>query len=127
MYDCVRKYSICTILTFTVSIYSNLAEQKVEVNPICVVYVQQLGSSEWVEYCSTNTIWNDPDPNFETKIAMPFQFGEKQPLKFEIYDYSFMGSNWKENSLGYVICNLAQIIRDAGSGKVRSISSIFRH
>lgn len=99
--------------------YRNLVGSDVfsKSDPMCVVYTQPLGSSRWTEYRRTETITDDHNPNFATKVIIPYRFEEQQPLKFEIYDVDSNRSNLSDHDfLGSAICSLGQII---SGGKVK--------
>jgi hypothetical protein len=83
---------------------------------MCVTYIKPFGESRWVEYHRTEVIYNNHDPDFASKVQIPYRFEEQQPLKFEIYDVDSSSSNLEEHDLlGVAACSLGQII---SSGKV---------
>nr|CAD7568617.1 unnamed protein product [Timema californicum] len=86
-------------------------------DPMVVTYVRPFGETRWVEYHRTEAIDNTHDPDFASKILIPYRFEEQQPLKFEVYDIDSSSSNLSDHDfLGAATCNLAQII---SSGKVQ--------
>nr|CAD7440228.1 unnamed protein product [Timema bartmani]CAD7451996.1 unnamed protein product [Timema tahoe] len=86
-------------------------------DPMVVTYVRPFGETRWVEYHRTEAIDNTHDPDFASKILIPYRFEEQQPLKFEVYDIDSLSSNLSDHDfLGAATCNLAQII---SSGKVQ--------
>nr|CAD7433582.1 unnamed protein product [Timema monikensis] len=86
-------------------------------DPMVVTYVRPFGETRWVEYHRTEAIDNTHDPDFASKILIPYRFEEQQPLKFEVYDIDSLSSNLSDHDfLGAATCTLAQII---SSGKVQ--------
>ena len=86
---------------------------------MCVTYVQSLGCSQWIEYHRTETIRDNHDPIFASKILIQYRFEEQQPLKFEIYDIDGDCSNLRDHDfLGFASCNLAQIISNSKVSRV---------
>jgi len=85
-------------------------------DPMCVTYIQPFGESRWVEFHRTECIENTHEPDFASKVQMPYRFEEQQLLKFEVYDIDSSSSNLEDHDfLGVAACNLGQII---SSGKV---------
>lgn len=83
--------------------------------------MQPSGSTRWIERGRTETSQNNRDPDFKTKIVIPFGFWEQKFIKFEIYN-SEVSNSGETNSLGFAICNLSQILY-AGRGKVSIVRS----
>ncbi len=83
---------------------------------MCVTYIQPFGVNQWQEYHRTETIQDNHNPDFVSKVHLPYKFEEQQPLKFEIYDVDSNSRNLENHDFsGFAVCNLAQII---SSGKV---------
>lgn len=55
-------------------------------DPICITYVQLFGQKKWTEFHRTETVKDNEDPDFLSKVLISYSFEEKQPLLFEIYD-----------------------------------------
>lgn len=90
-------------------------------DPMCVTYIQPFGSSEWKEYHRTEAIRDNHNPDFASKVLLPYRFEEQQPLKFELYDIDSNSRNLRDHDfLGFVVCNLGQIV---SSGKVSACRS----
>ncbi|KAK6635208.1 hypothetical protein RUM44_000459 [Polyplax serrata] len=86
-------------------------------DPMCVTFVQPFGEKRWVEYHRTECISNDHDPDFLSKVTIPYRFEEHQNLKFEIYDVDSESSNLSNHDfLGMAQCSLGQIV---SSGNVK--------
>jgi hypothetical protein len=69
-----------------------------------------------MEFHRTEVIYNTHEPDFASKVQMPYRFEEQQLLKFEIYDVDSSNPNLEEHDfLGVATCSLGQII---SSGKV---------
>lgn len=86
-------------------------------DPMCVTYIQPFGTTRWLEYHRTETIPDNHDPDFVSKVIIQYKFEEQQPLKFEIYDIDTNSTNLENHDfLGSAVCNLGQII---SNGKVK--------
>lgn len=85
-------------------------------DPMCVTFIQPFGNSEWQEYHRTETIQDHHNPDFVSKVVLPFRFEEQQPIKFEIYDVDSSSHHLSAHDfLGSAVCNLGQIV---SKGKV---------
>lgn len=90
-------------------------------DPFCVTYTQPFGTQEWIEYHRTETIQNNHNPDFVSKITLPYRFEEQQPLKFEIYDSDSTARRLSDHDfLGFTTCTLAQIV--SSGGKVSKVT-----
>lgn len=82
-------------------------------DPLCVTYVQPFGQKKWIEFHRTETVEDNQDPNFVSKVFISYRFEEKQPLLFEIYDadsknkelsaHDFLGTI--TTTLGHLVAN----------------------
>jgi hypothetical protein len=90
------------------------------ISSMCKTYVQLADGNnppQWIEYHRTETILNNRDPNFKTKLVIPFEFGAQQLVKFEIYGIDSDAENLNEELLGSATCSVAQLVFK-GRGKV---------
>ncbi|XP_077983479.1 copine-8-like isoform X2 [Glandiceps talaboti] len=79
-------------------------------DPICVMYVQKVGSDKFVEYGRTEIIWDNLNPDFVEKFSLDYFFEERQELKFELYDVDSNTDDLsKHDFLGDVQCSLGEI------------------
>ncbi|KAK7598196.1 hypothetical protein V9T40_006431 [Parthenolecanium corni] len=86
-------------------------------DPMCVTFIQPFGTTEWQEFHRTETIQDNHNPDFVSKIVLPYKFEEQQPIKFEIYDVDSTSQRLSDHDfLGFAVCNLGQIV---SKGKVK--------
>ncbi|XP_070574911.1 copine-8-like isoform X2 [Ptychodera flava] len=79
-------------------------------DPICVMYIQKVGSNKFTEYGRTEIIWNNLNPDFVTKFSLDYFFEERQELKFELYDVDAKSDDLsKHDFLGEVQCSLGEV------------------
>lgn len=101
------------MLTVFNYIYSGLSgtDALSKSDPMCVTYVQQFGKNQWTEFHRTETVKNNEDPNFVSKVLISYRFEEKQPLMFEIYDSDSKTKDLSAHDfLGTVITTLGQLV-----------------
>lgn len=80
-------------------------------DPMCVTYVQPFGQKKWIEFHRTETVKNNQDPNFVSKVMVSYRFEEKQPLLFEIYDTDSKDKDLSSHDfLGTFTTNLGQLV-----------------
>lgn len=85
-------------------------------DPICVVYcMTHKGQAEietYMEIGRTEIIYNNLNPQWNTKIQMDYFFESKQQLRFEIYDIDNNKTNnlARQDFLGSCECHLADIV-----------------
>lgn len=85
-------------------------------DPMCVTYIQPFGTSNWQEFHRTETVQDNHNPDFVSKVVLPYKFEEQQPIKFEIYDVDSTSPRLSDHDfLGFTVCNLGQIV---SKGKV---------
>ncbi|CAB4064868.1 Copine-8 [Lepeophtheirus salmonis] len=65
-------------------------------DPLCLVYIQPFGSREWVNIARTETIYNDLNPNFTTKVEIMYFFEQRQILNFRVYDEDSGSTNLED-------------------------------
>ncbi|XP_035595291.1 copine-9-like [Oncorhynchus keta] len=94
-------------------------------DPVVVLYVQGIGTKEWMEFGRTEVIDNTLNPNFVRKFFLDFFFEEKQNLRFDVYNVDSRSSNIsKFDFLGQTFCTLGEIIGSAGGRLEKSLSGI---
>lgn len=82
-------------------------------DPMCVTFIQPFGQKNWIEFHRTETVKNNEDPNFVSKVLISYNFEEKQPLMFEIYDTDSKDKNLSTHdfigtyttTLGHLVAN----------------------
>ncbi|KAK7085469.1 Copine-9 [Halocaridina rubra] len=80
-------------------------------DPICVVFYQPFGSTQWAELKRTECIDNTLNPDFATKIPITYHFEEQQHLKFQFYDIDSNSPSLDNHDfLGEYECTLAQLV-----------------
>lgn len=80
-------------------------------DPMCVTYVQPFGQKNWVEFHRTETVKNNQDPNFVSKVLISYRFEEKQPLLFEVYDTDSKDKDLSAHDfLGTITIPLGQLV-----------------
>ncbi|ESN89865.1 hypothetical protein HELRODRAFT_91316 [Helobdella robusta] len=80
-------------------------------DPLCVLFMKQLASTEYREIGRTEVIWNTLNPDFVKKFVLDYFFEESQKLKFELYDVDSMSTDLsKHDFLGRMECTLAEIV-----------------
>ena len=80
-------------------------------DPMCVVFIKQLGSNRWVEFGRTETVMNSLNPEFSRKFLINYFFEQRQHLKFEIYDIDSKNPVLDEHDfLGRAECTLAEVV-----------------
>lgn len=80
-------------------------------DPMCVTYVQPFGQNKWVEFHRTETVKNNQDPNFVSKVLISYRFEEKQPLLFEVYDTDSKDKDLSTHDfLGTITIPLGQLV-----------------
>lgn len=80
-------------------------------DPMCVTYVQPFGQNKWIEFHRTESVKNNQDPNFVSKVMISYKFEEKQPLLFEIYDTDSKDKDLSAHDfLGTITTTLGQLI-----------------
>ncbi|XP_050440402.1 copine-8-like [Adelges cooleyi] len=80
-------------------------------DPMCVTYVQPFGQRKWVEYHRTETVKNNQDPNFVSKVLIGYRFEEQQPILFEIYDSDSKDKDLSAHDfLGTITITLGQLV-----------------
>uniref|UniRef100_A0A2S2QTI9 Copine-8 n=2 Tax=Sipha flava TaxID=143950 RepID=A0A2S2QTI9_9HEMI len=78
---------------------------------MCVTYVQPFGQKKWIEFHRTETVKNNQNPNFVSKVLISYIFEEKQPLLFEIYDTDSKEKDLSSHDfLGTFTTNLGQLV-----------------
>lgn len=78
---------------------------------MCVTYVQPFGQNKWVEFHRTETVKNNQDPNFVSKVLISYRFEEKQPLLFEVYDTDSKDKDLSAHDfLGTITITLGQLV-----------------
>ncbi|RZF42501.1 hypothetical protein LSTR_LSTR004420 [Laodelphax striatellus] len=86
-------------------------------DPMCVTYTRPFGKDKWIEYHRTECVSNCHDPDFTSKIVMPYRFEEQQLLRFDVYDVDDGSSNLdNQDFIGTASCTLGQVV---ASGKVK--------
>ncbi|KAM9506920.1 copine-9-like [Salvelinus alpinus] len=94
-------------------------------DPVVVLYVQGIGTKEWMEFGRTEVIDNTLNPNFVRKFFLDFFFEEKQNLRFDVYNVDSRSSNIsKFDFLGQTFCTLGEIIGSMGGRLEKSLSGI---
>ncbi|QQP48625.1 Copine8like, partial [Caligus rogercresseyi] len=80
-------------------------------DPLCVVYIQPYGSNEWINIARTETIYNDLNPNFTTKVEIMYFFEQRQILNFRVYDEDSSSQDLTEQDfIGQGYASLASIV-----------------
>ncbi|VVC29986.1 Hypothetical protein CINCED_3A018449 [Cinara cedri] len=78
---------------------------------MCVTYVQPFGQNKWMEFHRTESVKNNQDPNFVSKVLISYKFEEKQSLLFEIYDTDSKDTDLSTHDfLGTIQTNLGQLV-----------------
>ena len=78
---------------------------------MCVTYVQPFGQNKWIEFHRTETVKNNQDPNFVSKVLISYRFEEKQPLLFEVYDTDSKDKDLSAHDfLGTITISLGQLV-----------------
>ncbi|XP_057556905.1 copine-8 isoform X2 [Hippopotamus amphibius kiboko] len=94
-------------------------------DPICVLYVQEVGNKEWREFGRTEVIDNTLNPDFVRKFILDYFFEERENLRFDLYDVDSKSPNLsKHDFLGQVFCTLGEIVGSQGSRLEKSIVGI---
>ena len=85
-----------------------------ESDPMCVLFTKENGN--FIESQRTETIFNDPNPNFVKSFKVYYMFESNQPLRFDVYDvdsekaslknHDFIG--YAETDVQYLVSNLDQ-------------------
>lgn len=84
-------------------------------DPICIVYMAQKDTRQepiFNEIGRTEVIYNNLNPNWETKIQLDYFFEIKQLLRFDIYDIDTANIKnlARQDFLGSCDCHLADIV-----------------
>ncbi|XP_070558372.1 copine-8-like isoform X2 [Ptychodera flava] len=80
-------------------------------DPMCVLYMTALGSTNFAEYERTEMIKNNLNPDFVHKFILNYYFEELQRLKFEVYDVDSPKSALTAHDfLGGLECSLGEIL-----------------
>lgn len=80
-------------------------------DPMCVTYTQPFGQNKWIEFHRTETVKNNQDPNFVSKVLISYRFEEKQPLLFEVYDTDSKDKDLSAHDfLGTITISLGQLV-----------------
>lgn len=80
-------------------------------DPMCVVYLEEFGQTNYVEMGRTECIMNNLNPEFTKKFIVPYMFEQQQKLKFELYDLDSESRNLNDHDfLGRMFCSLGEII-----------------
>ncbi|XP_033626686.1 copine-8-like isoform X1 [Asterias rubens] len=84
-------------------------------DPICVMYVQAMGSTAYKEFGRSEVIMNNLNPNFVKKFVIDYFFEERQGLKFELYDVDCKSHDLKKHDfLGSAECTMGEIMGSSG-------------
>nr|CAD7201809.1 unnamed protein product [Timema douglasi] len=77
---------------------------------MCVTYLKTF-NMDWQEIGRTETIDNNLNPDFATKVHLLYRFEEQQILKFEVYDVDVNDPSLdKQDFLGYCETTLGQLV-----------------
>ena len=88
-----------------------------------MVFRTSQGPGDWVEVGRTEQIKDNNNPEWQKKFVLDYSFEERQPIKFEIYDWDNKSSNVQDQdflgrfqtTLGQVVSrgtNFAAVLRD---------------
>lgn len=80
-------------------------------DPMCVTSIEPFGQNKWIEFHRTETVKNNHNPNFVSKVLISYKFEEKQPLLFEIYDSDSKDKDLSSHDyLGTIKTTLGQLV-----------------
>lgn len=80
-------------------------------DPMCVTFVQPFGQNKWIEFHRTETVENNENPDFVSKVLISYKFEERQPLKFEVYDKDSKDKDLSAHDfLGTITTSLGQLV-----------------
>lgn len=80
-------------------------------DPMYVLLTQQNG--EFVEFQRTETIFNNPNPNFVQSFKTFYIFEIHQPLRFEIYDVDSKNDSLKKHDfIGYAETSVQDLVNN---------------
>ncbi|CAG7668662.1 unnamed protein product [Allacma fusca] len=80
-------------------------------DPVCVLYMKEYRTSEWVEVGRTEQVKNNLNPSWNKKFLVDYRFEERQLLKFSVYDWD--GNSYSLSAhdyLGCCECSLGEIV-----------------
>lgn len=84
-------------------------------DPVCVLYVKELGHPEFCEVGRTEQIQNTLNPQWVTKFTMDYKFEEKQTLRFSVFDWDNQKTQTKhQDALGSLEASLGEIMSSMG-------------
>uniref|UniRef100_A0A8C7R642 Copine family member IX n=1 Tax=Oncorhynchus mykiss TaxID=8022 RepID=A0A8C7R642_ONCMY len=123
-FDPLNNIVPATKIEVTVSFLLWPSFNSVSFNAVVVLYVQGIGTKEWMEFGRTEVIDNTLNPNFVRKFFLDFFFEEKQNLRFDVYNVDSRSSNIsKFDFLGQTFCTLGEIIGSTGGRLEKSLSN----
>ncbi|XP_022084005.1 copine-8-like isoform X1 [Acanthaster planci] len=101
-------------------------------DPLCVMYLQTVGTDTYKEYGRSEVIMNTLNPDFVKKFVIDYFFEEVQKLKFELYDVDSKSQDLRKHDfLGKAFCTLGEIMGSSGcklkkplSGPAKNCGSI---
>ncbi|CAL4112498.1 unnamed protein product [Meganyctiphanes norvegica] len=85
-------------------------------DPVCVLFVKELGHPDFCEIGRTEQIKNSLNPQWITKFTMEYRFEERQLLRFSVFDWDNEKTQTKhQDSLGSIEASLGEIMASMGS------------
>eukprot|EP00468_Gymnochlora_sp_CCMP2014_P007172 CAMPEP_0167752038 /NCGR_PEP_ID=MMETSP0110_2-20121227/6911_1 /TAXON_ID=629695 /ORGANISM="Gymnochlora sp., Strain CCMP2014" /LENGTH=753 /DNA_ID=CAMNT_0007637599 /DNA_START=139 /DNA_END=2400 /DNA_ORIENTATION=- len=84
-------------------------------DPVVICY-ENIRGHGWREVGRTELLWNKHNPDFKTKIKMPYYFEKQQDLKFEVWDWDNpkTKSTIGQDFIGYIEVSLATAVVETG-------------
>jgi len=84
-------------------------------DPMCVVFVKPFGGGHWREFARTETIMNNLNPDFATKVTMAYTFEQQQKIRFVVYDIDNKSARLQDHDfIGCCETTLGQIVSSGG-------------
>ncbi|XP_002732170.1 copine-8-like, partial [Saccoglossus kowalevskii] len=97
-------------------------------DPMCVMFIQPMGTKNFVEFGRTEVIWDNLNPDFVTKFVLDYFFEERQELKFELYDVDSKSKDLRKHDfLGAATCALGAIVGSNGGRMTLPLSGLAKN
>jgi Copine/C2 domain len=80
-------------------------------DPFCIVERRNEATKEYVRLASTETVYNNLNPQWAQRVDLEYEFGAAQVLRFSVYDRDEKGDDLrKQVYIGSATCTIAQIV-----------------
>ncbi len=92
-------------------------------DPVCVLFRQPRGMpGRWVEVGRTEQVKDTVNPEWQHKFVLEYSFEERQPVKFEVYDWDVKNARLEDQDfLGRIETTLGQVVSGAGGRQFAAV------